>query len=82
MNFMATSSPPPHPLAVRGQPGRCRLLQGLAEFLNNYPADAPVQVAGDYMALPLQESAVVAGVRAAQKIHAAHSNLPAPASAG
>jgi phytoene dehydrogenase-like protein len=45
-------------------------------------ADAPVQVARDYMALPSQESAVVAGVKAAQKIHAAQSNLPAPAGAG
>jgi protoporphyrinogen oxidase len=42
--------------------------KALQRFLDNYPADAPVQVAGDYIALPSQESAVVAGVRAAQKI--------------
>jgi oxygen-dependent protoporphyrinogen oxidase len=45
--------------------------QALQRFLDNYPADAPVQVAGDYLALPSQESAVVAGVKAAQRIHAA-----------
>ena len=44
--------------------------QALKRFLDNYPFDAPVQLAGDYMALPAQESAVVAGVRAAQKIAA------------
>ena len=33
--------------------------------------DAPVQVAGDYMALPSQESAVVAGTRAAARVLAA-----------
>ena len=47
--------------------------KALYGFLDNYPASAPVQVAGDYMALPSQESAVVAGVRAAQNIHAAGS---------
>jgi protoporphyrinogen/coproporphyrinogen III oxidase len=45
--------------------------KALRAFLDTYPADAPVQVAGDYMALPSQESAVVAGLKAAQKIHAA-----------
>jgi protoporphyrinogen/coproporphyrinogen III oxidase len=44
--------------------------KALKRFLDNYPFDAPVQLAGDYMALPAQESAVVAGVRAAQKIAA------------
>jgi protoporphyrinogen/coproporphyrinogen III oxidase len=47
--------------------------EALYGFLDNYPARSPVQVAGDYMALPSQESAVVAGVKAARKIHAAGS---------
>ncbi len=42
----------------------------LYRFLDSYPTDAPVQLAGDYMALPSQESAVVAGVKAAEKIRA------------
>lgn len=56
--------------------------KALQRFLDNYPADEPVQVAGDYMALPSQESAVVAGVKAARKIHAAQSQRAAPARAG
>ncbi|WP_082972634.1 NAD(P)/FAD-dependent oxidoreductase [Mycobacterium sp. 1245852.3] len=56
--------------------------KALQRFLDNYPADEPVQVAGDYMALPSQESAVVAGVKAARKIHAAQSERAAPARAG
>lgn len=42
--------------------------KALQKLLDDYPADAPVQIAGDYMALPSQESAVVAGVRAAKNI--------------
>jgi protoporphyrinogen oxidase len=45
--------------------------QALRKFLDDYPADAPVQMAGDYMALPSQETAVVAGGRAARRILAA-----------
>jgi protoporphyrinogen/coproporphyrinogen III oxidase len=40
----------------------------LKNFLDYYPVDAPVQMAGDYMALPSQESAVVAGRRAAARV--------------
>lgn len=40
----------------------------LDAFLKNHPADEPVQVAGDYMAVSGQESAVVAGVRAAGRL--------------
>jgi protoporphyrinogen/coproporphyrinogen III oxidase len=40
----------------------------LKEFLDTCPANAAVQMAGDYMGLPSQESAVVAGLRAAEKI--------------
>jgi protoporphyrinogen/coproporphyrinogen III oxidase len=43
----------------------------LQKFLDDYPVDAPVQMAGDYMALPSQESAVVAGSRAAARVLAA-----------
>jgi protoporphyrinogen/coproporphyrinogen III oxidase len=42
--------------------------KALKDFQETYPADAPVQLAGDYMALPSQESAVVAGLRAAERI--------------
>jgi protoporphyrinogen/coproporphyrinogen III oxidase len=42
--------------------------KALQKFLDNYPVDAPVQMAGDYMALPSQESAVVAGRRAAARV--------------
>jgi len=45
--------------------------KALQKFLDNYPVDAPVQMAGDYMALPSQESAVVAGRRAATRVLAA-----------
>jgi protoporphyrinogen/coproporphyrinogen III oxidase len=45
--------------------------KALQRFLDDYPADAPVQMAGDYMALPSQESAVVAGSRAATRVLAA-----------
>ena len=45
--------------------------KALQKFLDDYPVDAPVQMAGDYMALPSQESAVVAGSKAAARILAA-----------
>jgi protoporphyrinogen/coproporphyrinogen III oxidase len=45
--------------------------KALQKFLDDYPVDAPVQMAGDYMALPSQETAVVAGSRAATRILAA-----------
>jgi protoporphyrinogen/coproporphyrinogen III oxidase len=45
--------------------------KALQKFLDDYPVDAPVQLAGDYMALPSQESAVVAGRRAAERVLAA-----------
>jgi protoporphyrinogen/coproporphyrinogen III oxidase len=51
--------------------------KALQKFLDNHPADDPVQLAGDYMALPSQESAVVAGVRAAKRLVAAHPTPPA-----
>jgi oxygen-dependent protoporphyrinogen oxidase len=42
--------------------------KALKKFLDDYPVDAPVQMAGDYMALPSQESAVVAGSKAATRV--------------
>jgi oxygen-dependent protoporphyrinogen oxidase len=42
--------------------------KALRKFLSEYPVDAPVQIAGDYMGLPSQESAVVAGNKAAARI--------------
>ncbi|GBE66227.1 protoporphyrinogen oxidase [Mycobacterium sp. MFM001] len=45
--------------------------KALQRFLDDYPANAPVQMAGDYMALPSQESAIAAGSRAATRILAA-----------
>lgn len=45
--------------------------RALQKFFDDYPADAPVQMAGDYMALPSQETAVVSGDRAARRILAA-----------
>jgi oxygen-dependent protoporphyrinogen oxidase len=45
--------------------------KALRKFLSDYPVDAAVQIAGDYMALPSQESAVVAGNKAAARILAA-----------
>jgi oxygen-dependent protoporphyrinogen oxidase len=45
----------------------------LQRFLDSYPADEPVQVAGDYLATSGQESAVVAGINAAERILAAHN---------
>jgi flavin-dependent amine oxidoreductase len=54
----------------------------LQRFLDRYPADEPVQVAGDYLATSGQESAVVSGVNAANRIIAAHSDLATPAGTG
>ena len=51
----------------------------LQRFLDSYPADEPIQVAGDYLATSGQESAVVSGVNAAKRILAAQSNLATPA---
>ena len=45
--------------------------KALQKFLDSYPPGAAVQMAGDYMALPSQESAVVAGRRAAKRVLAA-----------
>ncbi|WP_164478317.1 protoporphyrinogen/coproporphyrinogen oxidase [Mycolicibacterium stellerae] len=53
----------------RGEVGYYTALQ---QFLNSYPADEPVQVAGDYLATSGQESAVVAGNNAADRILAHH----------
>ena len=47
----------------------------LQRFLDSYPADEPVQVAGDYLATSGQESAVVSGVNAVNRILAAQTNL-------
>jgi protoporphyrinogen oxidase len=54
----------------------------LQRFLDNYPTDVPVQVAGDYLATSGQESAVVAGINAADRILAAQSDLVTPADTG
>lgn len=48
--------------------GNVGYYQALDEFLRMHPADDPVQVAGDYMAVSGQESAVVAGVNAARRL--------------
>jgi oxygen-dependent protoporphyrinogen oxidase len=55
--------------------GNVGYYKALQRFLDSYPADDPVQVAGDYMATSGQESAVVAGHKAAQRILAAHSTV-------
>jgi protoporphyrinogen oxidase len=51
--------------AHTGDVGYYRALQ---QFLDAYPADDPVQVAGDYLATSGQETAVVTGVKAANRI--------------
>lgn len=48
--------------------GNVGYYRALDTFLHRYPADEPVQLAGDYMAVSGQESAVIAGVRAAQRL--------------
>ena len=48
--------------------GNVGYYQALDELLHQHPADNPVQLAGDYMAVSGQESAVIAGVKAAQRI--------------
>jgi protoporphyrinogen/coproporphyrinogen III oxidase len=50
----------------------------LHRFLDSYPAQEPVQVAGDYLAVSGQESAVVSGVNAANRILAAQSDVATP----
>ena len=52
----------------RGEVGYYTALQ---RFLDSYPADEPVRVAGDYLATSGQESAVVTGIKAANMILAA-----------
>ena len=51
--------------------GNVGYYKALQRFLDSYPADDPVQLAGDYMATSGQESAVVTGVNAAKRILAA-----------
>ena len=51
--------------------GNVGYYQALDEFVRNHPVDDPVQVAGDYMAVSGQESAVIAGVKAAKRLMAA-----------
>lgn len=48
--------------------GNVGYYQALDEFLRAHPASDPVQVASDYMAVSGQESAVVAGARAAARL--------------
>jgi len=48
--------------------GNVGYYRALVSFLERYPADDPVQVAGDYMSVAGQESAVVAGVKAARRL--------------
>lgn len=48
--------------------GNVGYYQALDEFLRQHPAGDPVQLAGDYMAVSGQESAVIAGVRAANRL--------------
>ncbi len=50
----------------------------LDTFLRSHPGDDPVQVAGDWMSVAGQESAVVAGVKAAERV----AGQAASASAG
>ena len=54
----------------------------LQRFLDSYPAQEPVQVAGDYLATSGQESAVVTGLNAANRILAAQPDLGKTAGAG
>ena len=55
--------------------GEVRYYTALQRFLDSYPADEAIQVAGDYLATSGQESAVVSGVNAAKRILPAQSNL-------
>jgi oxygen-dependent protoporphyrinogen oxidase len=48
--------------------GNVGYYKALDSFLSNHPADDPVQLAGDYMAVSGQESAVVAGLNAARRL--------------
>lgn len=54
--------------AYAAHKGNVGYYRALDSFLKHYPADEPVQVAGDYMSVAGQESAVVAGVKAAQRL--------------
>jgi protoporphyrinogen/coproporphyrinogen III oxidase len=65
-----------------GHQGGVGYYKALQRFLNSYAADDPVQVAGDYLAVAGQESAVVAGVNAAKRILAAQSNPATPDGTG
>jgi protoporphyrinogen oxidase len=61
--------------AHKGSVGYYKAVQ---KFLDAHPADDPVQLAGDYMSVAGQESAVVAGVHAAKKILTAWTALAPP----
>jgi protoporphyrinogen oxidase len=54
--------------AYAAHKGSVGYYKALDAFLKNHPADDPVQVAGDYMSVAGQESAVVAGVNAVRRI--------------
>lgn len=56
--------------------GNVGYYRALDQFLRNHPADDPVQLASDYMAVSGQESAVIAGVKAAQRLSAMPSSSP------
>jgi oxygen-dependent protoporphyrinogen oxidase len=53
--------------------GEVGYYMALQRFLESYPAHEPVQLAGDYLATSGQESAVVAGINAANRLLAAQS---------
>jgi protoporphyrinogen oxidase len=65
--------------AYAAHKGNVGYYRALDAFLRAHPADDPVQVAGDYMSVAGQESAVVAGVKAAQRLHQ-HCGTPEPRS--
>lgn len=54
--------------AYAAHKGNVGYYRALESFRKRYPLDEPVQVAGDYMSVAGQESAVVAGVKAAQRL--------------
>lgn len=55
--------------------GKVGYYLALDTFLRDHPADDPIQVAGDYMSVAGQESAVVAGVTAAKRLLARRAAL-------
>lgn len=61
--------------AHRGNVGYYRALE---RFLRGHPADDPVQVAGDWMAVSGQESAVLAAARAVHRILSGAENPDSP----